>query len=51
VEATDLLSILIKEPMFSAMDDAHIIDEAITFFMAGSITQSSLLANTLCYLI
>ena len=50
-EATDLLSILIKDPTFSTMDEAHIIDEAIAFFMAASMTQSPLLANTICYLI
>jgi cytochrome P450 len=37
-EATDLLSILIKDPTFSTMDEKHIIDEAITFFIAGSMT-------------
>ena len=37
-EATDLLSILIMDPTFSTMDEKHIIDEAITFFIAGSMT-------------
>jgi cytochrome P450 len=50
-KSSDLLSILIQDPTFASIDETHIIDEAITFFMAGSLTQATLLSNTICYLI
>ncbi len=46
----DLLSIMLNDPMFQN-DDEIILNESLTFFLAGSQTQASLLSNTLCYLI
>lgn len=46
----DLLSIMLNDPLFQN-DDEIILNESLTFFLAGSLTQASLLSNTLCYLI
>jgi cytochrome P450 len=46
----DLLSIMLNDPMFQN-DDEIILNESLTFFVAGSLTQASLLSNTLCFLI
>lgn len=44
-----LLSILLKDPIFE--NETMIVDECLTFFLAGSMTSASATANTLCYLI
>ena len=46
----DLLSIMLNDPLFQN-DDEIILNESLTFFVAGSLTQASLLSNTLCFLI
>jgi cytochrome P450 len=46
----DLLSIMLCDPLFQN-DDEIILNESLTFFVAGSLTQASLLSNTLCFLI
>ena len=37
VATGDLLSIMLSDPLFENNDD-HIIDESLTFFIAGTIT-------------
>ena len=49
-QKADLLSIMLNDPLFQN-DDEIILNESLTFFLAGSLTQASLLSNTLCYLI
>ncbi|TNV80087.1 hypothetical protein FGO68_gene16754 [Halteria grandinella] len=49
VEYKDLLSILLSDPNFE--NDDAIVDECLTFFLAGSMTTASTTANTICYLI
>ena len=46
----DLLSIMLNDPLFQN-DDEIIFNESLTFFVAGSLSQASLLSNTLCFLI
>jgi cytochrome P450 len=47
---SDLLSIMLNDPLFQNNDEI-ILNESLTFFLAGSLTQASLLSNTLCYFI
>ncbi|TNV80052.1 hypothetical protein FGO68_gene9962 [Halteria grandinella] len=49
VQYKDLLSILLNDPNFE--NDDSIVDECLTFFLAGSMTTASTTANTVCYLI
>lgn len=49
VETNDFLSILLKDPAFE--NDVAIVDECMTFFLAGTITTASAISNSLCYLI
>ena len=46
----DLLSIMLQDPLFSENDE-QIINESITFFLAGTLTQATTVANALCYMI
>jgi cytochrome P450 len=46
----DLLSIMLQDPLFKD-DDEQIINESITFFLAGTLTQATTVANALCYMI
>jgi cytochrome P450 len=49
-DKTDLLSIMLEDPMFKN-DDEMIMNESLTFFLAGSLTQASVLSNTISYFI
>jgi len=44
-----LLSIMILDPLFDN-NDKTIIDESISFFLAGTLTQASTLSNTLAFI-
>jgi len=46
----DLLSIMLQDPLFMENDE-QIINESITFFLAGTLTQATTVANALCYMI
>jgi cytochrome P450 len=41
---------MLNDPLFQN-DDEIILNESLTFFVAGSLTQATLLSNTLCFLI
>jgi len=45
----NLLSIMLLDPLFDN-NDKTIIDESISFFIAGTLTQASTLSNTLAFL-
>ena len=46
----DLLTIMLNDSLFQNSDD-QIINESVTFFLAGTLTQATTIANALCYLI
>ncbi len=46
----DLLTIMLNDPLFKDNDE-QIINESITFFLAGTLTQATTIANALCYMI
>lgn len=48
VDRGDLVSILLQDENFKN-DKTRIIDEAVTFFLAGSQTTSTMLSNTLLF--
>jgi isoflavone/4'-methoxyisoflavone 2'-hydroxylase len=41
---------MLQDPLFKD-DDEQIINESITFFLAGTLTQATTVANALCYMI
>ena len=41
---------MLDDPLFENNDEI-ILNESLTFFLAGSMTQATLLSNTLCQLI
>jgi cytochrome P450 len=41
---------MLGDPMFKN-DDEMIMNESLTFFLAGSLTQASVLSNTISYFI
>jgi cytochrome P450 len=41
---------MLRDPLFN-QDENSILNESLTFFFAGSLTQATLLSNTLSYLI
>ena len=45
----NLLSIMLLDPLFENNDET-IVNESITFFLAGTLTQASTLSNTLAYI-
>ena len=45
----DLLTVLLADPTFE--NDIAIVDECMTFFLAGTVTTATTVSNTLCYLI
>jgi cytochrome P450 len=49
-EKGDLLSIMLKDPLFEENDE-QIINESLTFFFAGTISQSATTTNALCYIL
>ncbi|TNV79831.1 hypothetical protein FGO68_gene11525 [Halteria grandinella] len=49
VDNNDLLSILLKDAAFES--DLAIVDECMTFFLAGTVTTATSVSNTLCYLV
>ena len=49
-EKGDLLSIMIKDPIFE-YNDEQIINESMTFFFAGTLTQATTTSNILCYML
>lgn len=49
-EKGDLLSIMIKDTLFEK-DDEQIINESMTFFFAGTISQATTTANAICYIL
>jgi cytochrome P450 len=49
-ESGDLLSIMIQDPLFENNDD-QIVNESLTFFLAGTLTQATTIANTICFMI
>lgn len=49
-ERGDLLSIMLKDPLFENNDD-QIVNESLTFFLAGTLTQATTIANTIVYMI
>jgi hypothetical protein len=44
------LSIMLKDPIFEN-DDEQIINESLTFILAGTLTQAITLSNTIAYVI
>lgn len=46
----DLLSVMLQDPVFEN-DDEQIINESLTFFIGGTLTQATTIGNTLCYMI
>jgi len=44
------LSIMLQDPLFFD-DDELIINEALTFFLGGTVTQSIVLSNTIIFMI
>jgi cytochrome P450 len=44
---SDLLSIMLNDPLFENNDEI-ILNESLTFFLAGSLTQATALSNTIC---
>jgi cytochrome P450 len=46
----DLISIMLQDPLFQDSDN-DILNEAMTFFFAGTLTQATTFSNTLAYLI
>ena len=47
-EKVDLLTIMLKDPLFENNDE-QIINESMTFFFAGTLTQATSTANIICY--
>ena len=47
---SDLLSIMLNDPLFENNDEI-ILNESLSFFLAGSLAQASALSNTLSYFI
>ena len=45
----DILTVLLEDPLFKDSME-NIVDECITFFVAGTQTQAVQISNTLCYL-
>jgi cytochrome P450 len=46
----DLLSIMLKDPLFENNDE-KIVNESLTFFLAGTLTQANIISNVISYLI
>ncbi len=46
----DLFSVMLQDPVFEN-DDEQIINESLTFFIGGTLTQATTIGNTLCYMI
>jgi cytochrome P450 len=46
----DLLSIMLQDPLFEN-DDEQIVNESLTFFLAGTLTQATVISNTIAYMI
>ena len=46
----DFFSIMLQDPVFEN-DDEQIINESLTFFLAGPLTLATTIVNTLCYMI
>ncbi len=46
----DLVSIMLKDPLFENNDE-QIVNESLTFFFAGTLTQANTISNVISYLI
>jgi cytochrome P450 len=44
----DLLSIMLKDPLFE--NEEQIVNESLTFFLAGSLTQANTISNVICFM-
>jgi cytochrome P450 len=49
-EKGDLLSIMLKDSLFENNDE-QIINESMTFFFAGTISQATTTSNAICYIL
>ena len=45
-----MLSIMLIDPLYENNDE-YIINESLTFYFAGTITQASTTTNAICYIL
>ncbi len=45
----DLLSIMLKDPLFES--EEQIVNESLTFFLAGALTQANTISNFICFML
>jgi hypothetical protein len=41
---------MLQDPLFEN-DDEQILNESLTFFLAGTLTQATVISNTIAYMI
>lgn len=44
------MSIMLHDPLFEN-DDEQIVNESLTFFLGGTVTSSTVLSNTIAYMV